>query len=68
MNLTHLDENNRPKMVDVSDKYETKRVAIASGEITMSQEAFAAIISPIAGVYGVSALLSRAFTACFISK
>jgi len=32
-------------MVDVSDKYETKRVAIASGEITMSQEAFDAIIS-----------------------
>ena len=45
MNLTHLDDNNRPKMVDVSDKYETKRVAIASGEITMSQEAFDAIIS-----------------------
>ena len=45
MNLTHLDENNRPKMVDVSDKSETKRIAIASGEITMSQDAFDAIIS-----------------------
>ena len=45
MNLTHLDDNNRPNMVDVSDKYETKRVAIASGEISMSEEAYDAIIS-----------------------
>jgi len=45
LELTHLDNNNRPKMVDVSDKNETKRVAIASGEIKMSQEAFDAIIS-----------------------
>ena len=45
MNLTHLDDNNRPKMVDVSDKNETKRVAIASGEIKMSQDAYDAIIS-----------------------
>lgn len=45
MNLTHLDDNDRPKMVDVSDKNETKRVAIASGEITMSQDAYDAIIS-----------------------
>ena len=45
MELTHLDNNNRPKMVDVSDKNETKRVAIASGEIKMSKEAYDAIIS-----------------------
>ena len=38
--LTHLDENDRPKMVDVSDKTITTRVAVASGEITMSQEAY----------------------------
>lgn len=44
MNLTHLDENNRPKMVDVSEKKETTRVAVASGQISMSQEAFDAII------------------------
>lgn len=44
MNLTHLDDNNRPKMVDVSDKIETKRVAVASGQISMSQEAYTAII------------------------
>lgn len=44
MNLTHLDDNNRPKMVDVSQKDDTKRVAIASGEISMSKEAYRAII------------------------
>lgn len=45
MNLTHLDENDRPKMVDVSEKVETTRVAVASGKISMSQEAYDAIIS-----------------------
>jgi len=43
MNLTHLDDNQRPKMVDVSDKSNTTRVAIASGIIEMSQEAYNAI-------------------------
>ena len=43
--LTHLDENERPKMVDVSDKSETIRVAKASGEISMSQEAYDLIVS-----------------------
>jgi cyclic pyranopterin phosphate synthase len=43
LNLTHIDENNRPKMVDVSNKNDTKRVAVASGKITMSKEAFDAI-------------------------
>ena len=46
-NLTHLDENNRPKMVDVSDKSNTTRIAIASGTIQMSQEAFTNVISNI---------------------
>jgi len=45
LDLTHLDKNDRPKMVDVSDKNETTRVAIASGEISMSQEAYDAIIT-----------------------
>jgi len=44
LDLTHLDNNNRPKMVDVSDKIDTTRVAIASGKITMSQDAYDAII------------------------
>lgn len=45
MDLTHLDENNRPKMVDVSEKSETTRVAVASGIISMSTEAYNAIIN-----------------------
>ena len=40
MNLTHLDENNRPKMVDVGDKDITTRIAIASGVIEVSQDAY----------------------------
>ena len=48
MNLTHLDERDRPKMVDVSDKNTTSRVAIASGLITMSQDAFEAVIQQTA--------------------
>ena len=45
MNLTHLDDNQRPKMVDVSDKEQTTRVAVASGIIEMSQEAYTNIVS-----------------------
>ena len=45
MNLTHLDENDRPKMVDVGDKEETLRVAVASGMIEVTQEAFDTVIS-----------------------
>jgi len=44
MNLTHLDENQRPKMVDVSEKNSTTRVAVASGIIQMSQDAYDAIV------------------------
>ncbi|NCO01639.1 MAG: cyclic pyranopterin monophosphate synthase MoaC [Epsilonproteobacteria bacterium] len=45
MKLTHLDEKDRPKMVDVSDKTQTTRVAVASGIIEMSQDAYDAIIN-----------------------
>jgi len=44
-NLTHLDQNHRPKMVDVSSKEDTTRVAVASGIISMSNEAFANVVS-----------------------
>ncbi|MCH5336557.1 MAG: cyclic pyranopterin monophosphate synthase MoaC [Campylobacter sp.] len=43
MKLTHLDEKNHPKMVDVSEKSITQREAIASGIIFMSKEAFEAV-------------------------
>jgi len=48
MNLTHLDERDRPKMVDVSDKTTTARVAVASGLITMSQDAYNAVVNQTA--------------------
>jgi len=44
MTLTHLDDNNRPKMVDVSEKNETHRIAIATGQISMSPDAYTAIV------------------------
>ncbi|WP_291949838.1 cyclic pyranopterin monophosphate synthase MoaC [Campylobacter sp.] len=44
MHLTHLDEKNHPKMVDVSEKDISSREAVASGKIYMSEEAFKAII------------------------
>jgi cyclic pyranopterin phosphate synthase len=43
--FTHLDENNMPKMVDVSDKKITNRIAIASGDIFMSEDAFRMIVA-----------------------
>jgi cyclic pyranopterin phosphate synthase len=45
MDLTHLDDNDRPKMVDVSDKDNTTRVAVASGIIEVTQEAYDVVIS-----------------------
>jgi cyclic pyranopterin monophosphate synthase len=48
MELTHLDSNNRPKMVDVGDKEITTRVAVACGTITMSPDAFNAIVNQTA--------------------
>jgi len=45
MNLTHIDENNTPIMVDVSQKNDTTRIATASGIIQVSQSAFQAVIT-----------------------
>lgn len=47
-NLTHLDDTGAARMVDVSAKPETERRAVATGRISMSREAAAAI-----GVGGV---------------
>ncbi len=41
--LTHLDSDGAAHMVDVGGKAETQRRAVASGRITMSAEALAAI-------------------------
>ncbi len=43
--LTHLNEKDQPKMVDVSDKKQTTRVAVGVGEIYMSKDAFDMIIN-----------------------
>lgn len=43
MSLTHLDADGSARMVDVGDKAPTRRVAIATGRITMSPQALSAI-------------------------
>jgi cyclic pyranopterin phosphate synthase len=48
MNLTHLDESNKPKMVDVSEKEDTTRIAVASGIIEVTPEAYEAVVTNIA--------------------
>ncbi len=42
--LTHLNAAGEAHMVDVSDKAVTKRVALASGSITMNEAAFTALV------------------------
>ncbi len=41
--LTHLDKDGRASMVDVSDKPETKRIAVAKGRIYMQAKTLALI-------------------------
>ena len=45
MDLTHFNEEGRARMVDVSDKTETARMAVARGKITMKPETFERIRS-----------------------
>ena len=42
--LTHLDEAGRARMVDVGDKGDTVRVAVARGSVTMQPQTLALII------------------------
>ncbi len=44
MPLTHFDEEGRSRMVDVTDKGETVREAIAEGCITMASETLQLLI------------------------
>ncbi|WEG12507.1 cyclic pyranopterin monophosphate synthase MoaC [Pullulanibacillus sp. KACC 23026] len=41
--LTHINEQGRAKMVDVSDKEETRRMAVACSSIQVNQEIYEAI-------------------------
>lgn len=43
MKLTHLDESGRARMVDVGEKADTVRVAVAKGEVIMKRETLALI-------------------------
>ena len=43
-NLSHLDEQNKPKMVDVTDKEESYRIAQASGSILINRETLDLIV------------------------
>ena len=43
MKLSHIDEQNHPKMVDISSKTPTQREALASGLIKVSEQAFNAV-------------------------
>lgn len=44
MNLSHVDESGRARMVDVGGKPETERVAVAKGEIVMRPETLRLIV------------------------
>lgn len=43
--LTHMDEHGRPKMVDVGDKEDTRRVAVAKGSVYMQKATLQRIVS-----------------------
>lgn len=43
-NLTHVDERGQVRMVDVSDKAETKRAAVAEGSVLMQPETQAMVL------------------------
>jgi len=46
--FTHLDKEGRVRMVDVSGKEPTLRVAVAQGVVSMSQEPFEKIVNQTA--------------------
>ena len=45
MGLTHFDEHGNSRMVDVSDKDITKRIAIAKGKIQVGEEVMKHILT-----------------------
>jgi cyclic pyranopterin phosphate synthase len=65
MKLTHIDENGRAKMVDVGEKEDTQRVAVAGASIQMAPETLSMIkegkmkkgdvlsVAQVAGIMGV---------------
>ncbi len=45
MGLTHIDESGKARMVDVTDKDSTERVAIAGGTVLMKRETLELILA-----------------------
>ena len=45
MGLTHIDERGKARMVDVTAKAETERVAVAKGRVLMKKETLALILA-----------------------
>ena len=43
--FTHFNKDGRPQMVNVGEKQETRRIAIASGKVRVSQTTLSAIAS-----------------------
>lgn len=71
-NLTHINEYNNPTMVDVSNKEITHRVAVATGSIQLSKEAFEAVINnnvkkgPVLDTAVIAAIMGAKKTSDFI--
>ena len=64
MELTHFDKNGKAKMVDISDKEDTHRVAVARGDVAVNKETIEKIkakeitkgdVLTVAKVAGISA-------------
>ncbi len=72
MDLTHINKENHPIMVDVSSKQDTFRVAVASGNIIMSKAAYEALINntakkgPVFDTAIVAAIMGAKKTSDFI--
>ncbi|RAX54743.1 cyclic pyranopterin monophosphate synthase MoaC [Helicobacter sp. 16-1353] len=72
MNLTHINDNNNPTMVDVSQKDVTSRVAVASGDIQLSKKSFEALINnnvkkgPVIDTAIIAAIMGAKKTSDFI--
>ena len=57
MTLTHFGEDGAARMVDVSAKSETQRVAVAEGTLTMAPETLARVLEVLAGTPKIYAQL-----------
>ena len=72
MSLTHFDDKGRAHMVDVSDKAETDRIAVAEGFVTMSAETLALVTTgrakkgDVAGVARLAGIMGAKRTADLI--